>query len=137
MSDEFWVIALIAVIAFAAGFLVQWLTGMRMLLLLLLLPLAGEAGAFSKDLEGKITISTCTSGVNCLGDEERLKILMQGNEAPSRLDCLATMEAAMRAWDKFVNYNIMPHNNTPQELEDRIKGIQLWNTARDQCWRHP
>ncbi len=37
MSDEFWVIVLIAVVAFAAGWLVQWLTGMRMLLLLLLL----------------------------------------------------------------------------------------------------
>ncbi len=37
MSDEFWIIVLIAVIAFAAGWLVQWLTGMRMLLLLLLL----------------------------------------------------------------------------------------------------
>jgi hypothetical protein len=51
--------------------------------------------------------------------------------------CLAQMEAAMRAWDEFVNYNIMPHENTPQEIEDRVKGIQLWNDAKKDCWRQP
>jgi len=37
MSDEFWVIVLIAVIAFAAGCLGQWVTGRKMVVLLVLL----------------------------------------------------------------------------------------------------
>ncbi len=117
MSDEFWVIVLIAVIAFAAGWLVQWLTGMRMLIVLLLLPLAGEAGGLTMEemmaKQGPATkppytlngwLPHCFEGgkeVTCTANPWTIRDIEWAY-------CLNAMEEAMRAMEPFSVLDIEP-----------------------------
>ena len=49
--------------------------------------------------------------------------------------CLAQMEAAMRAWDKFVTYGLtMPPR---EDIPERAHAIGLWDATKAQCWRTP
>ncbi len=91
MSDEFWVIVLIAVIAFAAGCLVQWLTGMRMLLVLLLLSGCGQSNEPPDQLRVmNVPLPVCvfTRGDRRLADTwpahigERGEIICREEDAP-------------------------------------------------------
>ncbi len=128
-------IVLIAVIAFAAGCLGQWLTGMRMVVLLLLLPVAGEAGELLLGPETKPTF--------CYKDGNNVLVCALSDIPPTiygeRDPCLATMEAAMRAMEPYTfeldekdqaraiikNYPVLRH------------ALKQWDEAKRQCWRQP
>ena len=49
--------------------------------------------------------------------------------------CLAKMEAAMRAWDKFVTYGLTMPPAT--DIPERTRAIALWNSTKAQCWSKP
>ena len=46
--------------------------------------------------------------------------------------CLAKMEAAMRAYDKFVNYGLTP--GKPEDIQERAQAIVLWDKTIKDCW---
>ncbi len=50
-----------------------------------------------------------------------------------QLDCPAKMEAAMRAYDKFVNYGLMP--GKAEDIPERAPAVALWDETKRDCWK--
>ena len=50
-------------------------------------------------------------------------------------NCLARMEEAMRAMDKFVTYGLSP--GRVEDIPERVRAIDLWNSVKRECWKKP
>lgn len=82
--------------------------------------------------------SAVTATVKAYGDG-LTAIVTDANGKVIPTECEHKMEAAMRAWDKFISYGLILPNEVDyaNATEEQIASVKLWDAARKDCWRTP